>query len=1251
MSDVEFQKKSVENILSYYKKDNANGRFLLADEVGLGKTVVARNAFEKMITDKMVDKGYYVCGSLALAEENLRKLRPESLKFSADYRNLGSFMSKYSPVCRDQVTSLLGKCDRLSLGFIQDIYNKKLRNVMIINKFYALCLRLCMDGKLAEFQKYIINENNIINDKNGIRFNKIKYGYPESLKTQPRLYFCLYGGIYNELSTVFFRSDKNIEKSKGRNNEVILKLYELLEGINIDQSVIEKIKGLLGGENKDNICKELKAIEEYYNLIVKIKDIPLVSLTPTTSVFFTSEGSKEEKALIKIVLNKIYDSKLKNVPNLYNAILNFPGNDTASWDSFISELIDASVYTEIEKLANDTPCDIFYSKKGKEDDAIGQYFVSCNDKSREQMKISDIFSENILTKLENDPEMIGKYCRHIYIAMRKLLSIYTINGATGTDSLKNFVIVDEFQNYSDILNGNSNSSSGVVAEALLRKSEKNYVLLLSATPFRYSTRSCRLDEGLEDAADESQKGDSISGSPMIDEEVESVLRYVLEDEVYKEWLAINADRRRAIENITTANDFEEVKRFTRCQEKLLFENGVSRVERKNVEFEECMVLSTEDVKDAIFSYPTLYIGNEIAENPLDNDLVIIHTSDEYITDYFVLRKADQAWKYYECSQEYSNLILDEFENTWEFEMTELCYLKATSFDAEDEEEAEESEIFFEWITDEELFPEVKGILKKYLKKKKDIKVSERYLKDTPFLFSFAEEYTSIDTNSLDSSYRIKKEIIDNNEELVTDHARYNLLKKDLFGDNNQNTKLLFLPPSKPHYKLNGNYSGYDEGKAYSKSLIFSAYNHTPRALSSLLSYEADRLNKRDNNDKNYYNILTGTPCGYEQNDDRNLISVIKDSIIEYIEEDSFKYVEIAKKLNNKFDEELFKKHSKQIGSIAGYFVDLYCSDGGVICNDNFSVEEVAYEIIRNFREAILAIYRMFLTKEAGNIIINESGDRYIDKIHNYCASGCFRAVLDEYIFMIREAERVSENVSLPYLGKVLGEELIKVQQHQHSIIKTKDNISIRTGFAIGHYKGSAENMSDAKSLSNKLSAFNSPFRPFVFVTTSVGQEGFDFHRYCRNIVHWSLIYDPVKFEQREGRINRYHGHIIRLNIAKDYNGDLNYSYKDWNAMFSHALKSEDGMSPDWIYPEISSKQENYCTLTRKAYYNPMSRECEGYKKLKETRACYRALLGQTDIEDFAEERLMNILNGMDEEEKKQILDEIIININPFYHVK
>ena len=50
-------------------------------------------------------------------------------------------------------------------------------------------------------------------------------------------------------------------------------------------------------------------------------------------------------------------------------------------------------------------------------------------------------------------------------------------------------------------------------------------------------------------------------------------------------------------------------------------------------------------------------------------------------------------------------------------------------------------------------------------------------------------------------------------------------------------------------------------------------------------------------------------------------------------------------------------------------------------------------------------------------------------------------------------------------------------------------------------------------------AFISPFWPFVLASTSVGQEGLDFHLWCHAVVHWNLPTNPVDLEQREGRVH------------------------------------------------------------------------------------------------------------------------------------
>jgi len=92
---------------------------------------------------------------------------------------------------------------------------------------------------------------------------------------------------------------------------------------------------------------------------------------------------------------------------------------------------------------------------------------------------------------------------------------------------------------------------------------------------------------------------------------------------------------------------------------------------------------------------------------------------------------------------------------------------------------------------------------------------------------------------------------------------------------------------------------------------------------------------------------------------------------------------------------------------------------------------------------------------------------------------------------------------------------------------------------------------------NIRQAFNSPFRPFVLASTSIGQEGLDFHLYCKKIFHWNLPANPIDFEQREGRIHRYQGLVIRLNLASKYKDEICYTdnlNNIWKDLFKYAEK-------------------------------------------------------------------------------------------------
>jgi hypothetical protein len=90
-------------------------------------------------------------------------------------------------------------------------------------------------------------------------------------------------------------------------------------------------------------------------------------------------------------------------------------------------------------------------------------------------------------------------------------------------------------------------------------------------------------------------------------------------------------------------------------------------------------------------------------------------------------------------------------------------------------------------------------------------------------------------------------------------------------------------------------------------------------------------------------------------------------------------------------------------------------------------------------------------------------------------------------------------------------------------------IPITVRFALRY--GGAARATDSIRAPEVRNAFNSPFWPFVLASTSVGQEGIDFHWWSHYVVHWNLPSNPVDFEQREGRVNRFGGHAVRKNVA------------------------------------------------------------------------------------------------------------------------
>ena len=174
---------------------------------------------------------------------------------------------------------------------------------------------------------------------------------------------------------------------------------------------------------------------------------------------------------------------------------------------------------------------------------------------------------------------------------------------------------------------------------------------------------------------------------------------------------------------------------------------------------------------------------------------------------------------------------------------------------------------------------------------------------------------------------------------------------------------------------------------------------------------------------------------------------------------------------------------------------------------------------------------------------------------------------------------------------------------------------------------------------------NSPFRPFLLASTSIGQEGLDFHPWCHRLLHWNLPSNPVDLEQREGRVHRYDGHAVRKNVAEQYAERAFANWKLgvnlWSLMFAYAEQdarnaNESDLVPHWI-------SDGDCKVERIVPLLPYSTEQAQFERLKRQLVAYRVVFGQP-----RQEELLNILGRTPERTglSAEQLAELTIDLTP-----
>ncbi len=201
---------------------------------------------------------------------------------------------------------------------------------------------------------------------------------------------------------------------------------------------------------------------------------------------------------------------------------------------------------------------------------------------------------------------------------------------------------------------------------------------------------------------------------------------------------------------------------------------------------------------------------------------------------------------------------------------------------------------------------------------------------------------------------------------------------------------------------------------------------------------------------------------------------------------------------------------------------------------------------------------------------------------------------------------------------------------------------MRTRFAVAFANQTLDDGGEAR-VGSVSTAFNSPFWPFVLTSTSIGQEGLDFHLWCHAVVHWNLPYNPVDLEQREGRVHRYKGHAVRRNIASTLGPQLFADGRavradPWDDLFSMAAERgerDSEMVPYWVF-------EGPAKIERHVPVMPFSREEAALPQLRKALAAYRLAFGQP-----RQEELVELLGaGRSDEELRQLTEWLRIDLSP-----
>ena len=287
----------------------------------------------------------------------------------------------------------------------------------------------------------------------------------------------------------------------------------------------------------------------------------------------------------------------------------------------------------------------------------------------------------------------------------------------------------------------------------------------------------------------------------------------------------------------------------------------------------------------------------------------------------------------------------------------------------------------------------------------------------------------------------------------------------------------------------------------------------------------------------------------------------------------------------------------------------------------------------------LSFVGLFNSLSGGLVIRRVAKRKNWHGILEYCVNGGIQAMLSEYLFMLASSNDASAAVVAIQSALGVNPSNVKLWRVDQKV----ENTHLRCHYAVPF---GTQKTSDEAGLNRVVSireSFNSPFRPFVLTSTSIGQEGLDFHWYCSDVVHWNLPENAIDIEQREGRVNRYQSYVVRQRVVERYKSTLRCD-QGWPELFGAAalVPNRTDLVPFWHSPEGTAKLRRIVPLL------PLSREVHVYAGMLKILSLYRLAFGQPGQYELLE--YLKDLN-LSDPDLMELRSRLMIRLAPLLYAK